>query len=60
MLSHQDLAYQVAEDAVLKTVRDDQVRLNKRLYNNREEFEDLAYLTIYEEDSIKMMLSGYL
>ena len=48
----------IAEDAVLKTVRDDQVRLNKRLYNNREEFEDLAYLTIYEEDSIKMMLAG--
>ena len=48
----------IAEDAVLKTVRDDQERLNKRLYKNREEFEDLAYLTIYEEDSIKMMLSG--
>ena len=48
----------IAEDAVLKTVRDDQERLNKRLYKNREEFEHLAYLTIYEEDSIKMMLSG--
>tara|TARA_B100001778_G_C18560765_1_gene617639 strand:+ start:82 stop:1509 length:1428 start_codon:yes stop_codon:yes gene_type:complete len=48
----------IAEDAVLKTIRDDQERLNKRLYNNREEFEDLAYLTIYEEDSIKMMLAG--
>ena len=47
-----------AEDAVLKTVKDDQDRLNKRLYKNREEFENLAYLTIYEEDSIKMMLSG--
>ena len=48
----------IAEDAVLSTVRDDQQRLNKRLYKNREEFENLAYLTIYEEDSIKMMLSG--
>ena len=48
----------IAEDAVIKTVRDDQERLNKRLYKNREEFENLAYLTIYEEDSIKMMLSG--
>ena len=48
----------IAENAVLSTVRDDQQRLNKRLYNNREEFENLAYLTIYEEDSIKMMLSG--
>ena len=48
----------IAEDAVLKTVRDDQERLNKRLYKNRDEFEDLAYLTIYQEDSIKMMLAG--
>ena len=48
----------IAEDAVLSTIRDDQQRLNKRLYKNREEFENLAYLTIYEEDSIKMMLSG--
>ena len=48
----------IAEDAVLKTVKDDQERLNKRLYKNREEFEDLAYLTIYDEDSIKMMLAG--
>ena len=49
---------EIAEDAVLKTVKDDQERLNKRLYENREEFEDLAYLTIYKEDSIRMMLSG--
>ena len=43
----------IAEDAVLKTIKDDQDRLNKRLFNNREEFENLAYLTIYSEDSIK-------
>ena len=49
---------EIAEEAVMSTVRDDQNRLNKRLYNNREEFEDLAYLTIYDEDSIKTMLSG--
>ena len=49
---------EIAEDAVLKTVTDDQNRLNKRLYKNREEFESLAYLTIYSEDSIKMMLEG--
>ncbi len=48
----------IAEDAVNKTVKDDQDRLNKRLYNNREEFENLAYLTIYSEDSLKMMLAG--
>ena len=49
---------EVAEKAVMSTVRDDQNRLNKRLYNDREEFENLAYLTIYDEDSIKTMLSG--
>ena len=49
---------EIAEEAVMSTVRDDQNRLNKRLYNDREEFENLAYLTIYDEDSIKTMLSG--
>ena len=49
---------EIAEKAVMSTVRDDQNRLNKRLYNDREEFENLAYLTIYDEDSIKTMLSG--
>ena len=48
----------IAEDAVMKTVANDQKRLNKRLFNDREEFESLAYLTIYPEDSIKMMLEG--
>ena len=48
----------IAEEAVMKTVEDDQKRLNKRLYKNRDEFENLAYLTIYPEDSIKMMLEG--
>jgi len=48
----------IAEDAMLLTVRDDQARLNKRLYKDREEFENLAYLTIYPEDSLKMMLAG--
>jgi len=48
----------IAEEAVLKTVIDDQNRLNRRLFNDREEFESLAYLTIYSEDSVKMMLEG--
>ena len=48
----------IAEDAMMLTVRDDQDRLNKRLYKDREEFENLAYLTIYPEDSLKMMLAG--
>ncbi len=48
----------IAEQKVMETVRDDQNRLNKRLYNNRDEFENLAYLTIYPEDSLKIMLAG--
>lgn len=47
-----------AEKAVLETVQEDQARLNKRLYKNREEFENLAYLTIYPEDTLKKMLAG--
>ena len=47
-----------AEKAVLSTVKDNQARLNKRLYKDREEFENLAYLTIYPEDTLKMMLAG--
>lgn len=49
---------EIAEKAVMETIRDDQDRLNKRLYKDREEFENLAYLTIYPEDSLKMMLAG--
>ncbi|SVA65214.1 uncharacterized protein METZ01_LOCUS118068, partial [marine metagenome] len=48
----------VAEDAMGKSIRQDQDKLNKRLYNDREEFENLAFLTIYPEDSVKMMLDG--
>ena len=48
----------IAEQAVMETVADDQMRLNKRLFKNRDEFENLAYLTIYSEDSLKMMLKG--
>ena len=48
----------IAEKSVMETIRDDQDRLNKRLYKDREEFENLAYLTIYPEDSLKMMLAG--
>jgi len=48
----------IAEEAMMLTVRDDQDRLNKRFYKVREEFENLAYLTIYPEDSLKMMLAG--
>ena len=48
----------IAESAVMETVADDQARLNNRFYKDKEEFEDLAYLTIYPEDSVKMMIEG--
>ena len=37
----------VAEDAMAKSIRQDQDKLNKRLYNDREEFENLAFLQIW-------------
>ncbi|MBT6710153.1 MAG: hypothetical protein HOB22_00395, partial [Candidatus Marinimicrobia bacterium] len=48
----------IAEDAVMQAVRDNQTRLNRRLFKDREEFENLAYLTIYPEDTVKMMMAG--
>ena len=48
----------IAERSVIKTVQEDQQRLNRRLFIDREEFEQLSYLTIYPEDSVKMMLVG--
>ena len=50
----------IAERSVMRSIREDQDRLNKRLYSdeNRDEFEKLAYLTIHSEDTIKMMLNG--
>lgn len=49
-----------AEEAVLETVRRNQEILNQRLYENRNEFEQLAYLTIHPEDSVRAMLAGQL
>ena len=50
----------IAERSVMRSIREDQDRLNKRLYSDesRDEFEKLAYLTIHSEDTIKMMLNG--
>ncbi len=42
----------------MQSIRDDQDRLNRRLFNNQEEFENLAFLTIYPEDTVKMMMAG--
>jgi len=49
---------QAAEDAVLNTVKANQKILNQRLYQDREEFEQLAYLVIHPEDSVRIMLEG--
>ena len=41
------------------SVRDDgSIMAGGVLYKDKEEFEDLAYLTIYPEDSVKMMIEG--
>ncbi len=47
-----------AEEAVSRSVKANQEVLNKRFYSDREEFEQLAYLGIYPEDSVRIMLQG--
>ena len=47
-----------AENAVMQTVVANQEKLNSRLFKDRDEFEELAYLGIYPEDSVKVMLEG--
>ena len=42
----------------MSVIKDNQEKLNLRLFNNREEFEELAYLGIYPEDSVKIMMKG--
>ena len=48
----------IAERSVLEAVQAAQKKLNKRIFNDREEFEQLAHLTIYPEDSVKLMMNG--
>jgi len=48
----------IAEDAVLKSVIANQQKLNKRIFNDEEEFSKLAYLIIYPEDTVKLMMAG--
>lgn len=50
----------IAEQALLKTIRENQRKLNERLFNNEEEFSKLAYLNIFPEDTVKMMMEGKL
>ena len=48
----------LAEDAVLKSVLSNQQKLNQRLFTDEEEFSKLAYLGIYPEDTVKLMMAG--
>ena len=50
----QELAEKIVLDAIIKS----QGKLTNRIINNQEEFELLGHLTIYEEDSVKMMMQG--
>ena len=47
-----------AEEVVLEAIKKSQSKLNNRIMNNQEEFELLGHLTIYDEDSVKMMMQG--
>ena len=47
----------IAERFVMESVESAQRKLNKRIFNNKEEFERLALLTIYPEDSVKLMMN---
>ena len=49
-----------AEDAVMQSILDNQKRLNKRLFKDDEEFENLAYFGIFSEDTVRMMMEGEL
>ena len=47
-----------AEDALMYSIEQNQNKLNKRLFNDDEEFSQLAYLGIFPEDTVKMMMEG--
>ena len=48
----------LSEDIVLGAIIKSQEKLNNRIISNQEEFELLGHLTIYNEDSVKMMMKG--
>ena len=48
----------IAEASLMKSIKSNQDKLNKRLFNDDEEFSQLAYLGIYPEDTVKMMMRG--
>lgn len=48
----------IAEEMVMRSLIANQEVLNERLFNDEEEFSKLAYLGIYPEDTVKMMMQG--
>ena len=48
----------IAEKVILEAIHKSQEKLNNRIINNQEEFELLGHLTIFDEDSVKMMMRG--
>ena len=48
----------VAEKSLNDAIKNNQNKLNARLFNDEEEFSQLAYLGIFPEDTVKMMMQG--
>ena len=48
----------IAERFVMESVETAQQKLNKRIFNDKEEFEQLGLLTIHPEDSVRLMMNG--
>ena len=48
----------LAESSLMNAIKRNQDILNKRLFNDEEEFSNLAYLGIFPEDTVKMMMQG--
>lgn len=48
----------IAEKSLMKSIKTNQDKLNKRLFNDEEEFSQLAYHSIYPIDTVKMMMEG--
>ena len=48
----------VAEEALMNAIKANQEKLNQRIFNDPEEFSRLAYLNIFPEDSVRMMMEG--
>jgi len=48
----------IAEKSLMKSIKRNQDKLNERLFNDKEEFSQLAYHSIYPIDTVKMMMEG--